>query len=235
MAVGITYRGQSALVTGASSGLGEEFARALAARGMSVLLTALPSEARRLQSLAAELTDRYGVRIETVALDLAEPNAARRLQASADDLDFEPDILVNCAGLGLVGSFHELSLDRQVETVRVNIETVVALTRLYAERMVARGHGGIINIASTSALTPVPYFAVYGASKAFVLSFGEALWCELRRHGVRVTTVCPGPIGDTAFPGEGRRSELSGGLSWLRHPPASDPGAGRQSDTQSIG
>jgi short-subunit dehydrogenase len=188
------YRGRAALVTGASSGIGEAFARTLAARGMDVLLSALPEDDRRLRALGAELAERHCVRTELVSIDLAEPNSARRLQAAADDLGFQPDLLVNSAGFGGTGGFTELPLDVQLNMIRVNVEALVALTGLYMPRMVARRDGAVINVASTIAFLPMPYFAVYAASKAFVLSFGEALWAENHRKGVRIVTVCPGPV-----------------------------------------
>jgi uncharacterized protein len=214
------YRGRSALVTGASSGLGRELAQALAARGMSVLLTALPSDQERLRALGDDLASQYDVRTECVAVDLVEPGAAAHLQATADALGFEPDLLVNCAGLGSVGAFHELPLDRQLLTLRVNIAALVELTGRYVPRMVARGDGTVLNVASTAAFQPMPYFAVYAASKAFVLSFSEALWAELRHHGVRVVAVCPGPMSGTAFhAGAGDATHQSGvhGLLTRRH------------------
>lgn len=193
------YHGRSALITGASSGVGEALARALAQRGMGVLLTALPEDHSRLTALANELTARHEVRTEVVTLDLSEQDAPRCLQAAADDLGFEPDLLVNSAGVGVVGPFAQVPIERQLRTVRLNIEALVTLTGLYLPRMVARREGAVLNIASTAALRPVPHFAVYAASKAFVLSFGEALWAECHRHGVRVVTLCPGPIGGTRF------------------------------------
>ena len=193
------YRGRSAFITGASSGLGEAFARALAQRGMAVLLTALPEDQSRLRTLAAELTARHPIRAEIVAVDLAERDAARRLQAAADELDFEPDLLVNSAGLGAVGSFFQVPLERQLDIIRINVEALVALTGLYLPRMVDRHDGAVLNVASTAAFEPIPYLAVYAASKAFVVNFSEALWAEHHRHGVRVVALCPGPLADTGF------------------------------------
>ncbi len=199
------YHGRSALVTGASSGIGEAFARSLAARGMDVLLTALPAEDACLHALAAELAERHGVRTEAVALDLAECDAAYRLHAAADKLGFEPDLLVNNAGFGADGALADVPVDRLVGMVRVNVEALVTLTGLYLPRMAARRNGAVINVASTAAFFPQPYSAVYAASKAFVLSFSEALWAENHRHDVRVIAVCPGPVAATRF------QERSGG------------------------
>lgn len=188
------YQGKAALVTGASSGIGAAFARALAARGMDVLVTALPAERDQLCDLATDLVGRYHIRAEIVTLDLAQRDGARRLQSSADSRHFEPDMLVNCAGTGVVGALADVPLEKLLLTLDVNVAALVALTRLYLPRMTSRGHGAIINVASTTAFMPVPYFAAYAASKAFVLNFSEALWAEERRHGVRVLAVCPGPV-----------------------------------------
>jgi short-subunit dehydrogenase len=103
-------------------------------------------------------------------------------------------MLVNCAGIGAVGAFSRLPLERQLAMIHINVEALVALTGLYLPRLVAKGHGAVINVASTAAMAPVPYLAVYAASKAFVLSFSEALWAECRRYGVRVVATCPGPV-----------------------------------------
>ncbi|HEU4656981.1 MAG TPA: SDR family NAD(P)-dependent oxidoreductase, partial [Capillimicrobium sp.] len=188
-----TERGDSALITGASSGIGETFARTLAARGVDLLLTAHPAESRRLEEIAAELGDRHGVRCVAVPADLAERDGPDRLRAAADAAGFEPDLLVNNAGVGYAGRFHELGLADQLRMLHVNVEALVALTGLYAPRMVERGGGAIVNVASTAAFQPVPYFSVYAASKAFVVRLSEALWAELHEAGVRVVAVCSGP------------------------------------------
>jgi hypothetical protein len=184
---------KAALVTGASSGIGEAFARALAERSADLLLTALPADRARLEQIAEELSSRHQVRTEVVTADLGAPDGALRVQQAADKLQFEPDTLVNSAGYGIVGRFGEGPLDEQLGMIRLNAEALVALTGLYLPRMAAKGDGSIINVASTVALSPVPYFAVYGATKAFVLSFSNALWAEYRQKGVRIVAVCPGP------------------------------------------
>jgi short-subunit dehydrogenase len=194
------HRGGAALVTGASSGIGEAFAQALAGRGVDVLLTALPQEQARLDAIAHDLGDRHRVRCVTVAADLAERDGPAEVQAAADERGFEPDLVVNSAGLGHAGRFSKAALDDQMRMLHVNVEALVRLTGLYLPRMVERGAGAVVNVASTAAFQPMPYFAVYAASKAFVLSFGEALWAEHREAGVRVVTVCSGPV-ETAFHG----------------------------------
>ena len=199
---GWRYDGRVALVTGASSGIGEQFARELASRGMALVLSALPVDEERLRAIAAELGSLHGARIEVVPIDLAEQGAAKLLQERADALGMEPDLLVNNAGMGMLGAVAQLPIDRQLTMLRLNVEAVAALTGLYLPRMTARRDGAIINVASTAAFDPLPYMAGYAASKAFVLRFSEALWAEGSRSGVRVVAVCPGPVADTHFGAE---------------------------------
>jgi uncharacterized protein len=208
------YRGGSALVTGASSGIGEAFAEALAKRGMALLLAARSED--RLRTVADRLVVRHGGRVVVVPIDLSERDAARRLRDAADERGFEPDLLVNNAGLGASGPFADVPLERQLEMVHVNVEALVALTGLYVPRMVARHSGAIIHVASSAAFQPVPYLAVYAATKAFVVSFSEGLWAEARRHGVRVVAVAPGPVADTRF---GERAEMGPTFADLRSVP----------------
>jgi short-subunit dehydrogenase len=188
------YRDSAALVTGASSGIGEAFARSLAAGGAGLLLTALPDEREPLERIAAELAAAHRIRAEVVPMDLSTPDGPMSLVEAADALGFEPRVLVNSAGFGLGGPFVEASLERQLAMLRVNVLALVALTGAYLPRMIERGDGVVVNIASTAAFQPMPYFATYSASKAFVLSFGEALWAEARGAGVRTVTVCSGPV-----------------------------------------
>jgi len=207
----VAYGGNAALVTGASSGIGEAFARALTARGREVLLSGLPEDHTRLETIAGELRQQHHVRVEVAPFDLAEPDAAHRLQAAADALGFEPTLLVNSDGIGAGGVFAEAHLERHLQMVAVNIAALVALTGLYLPRMIARHHGRVINVASTAALGPIPYFAVYAASKTFVLSFSEAIWAENHRRGVRVVAICPGPVA-TAFHERAGDTESSAGV-----------------------
>lgn len=174
-----------AVVTGASSGLGREFARALADRGYPVLAVARRGE--RLRALADEV-GQSGGRLEPLVADLSTAEGVETLLTSAGDREVE--LLVNNAGLAAYGPFVVLPSER--ELLRLNVEAVVALTRGLVPAMVERRRGGVINVASQAAFQPMPYFAVYAASKAFVLSFSEALAEELRGTGVRVTAVAPG-------------------------------------------
>ena len=189
--------GRVALVTGASSGIGEAFARTLGARGLTLVLTG--RDTGRLATVASEVAAASNVQVEQVVVDLAEPDGPADLKAQMDALGLVPDVLVNNAGAGLIGSFTELPLDAQLATIRVNIEALVMLTGLFLPDMLARGEGGIINTSSAAGLQPLPHYAIYGATKAFVNSFSQALWAEVRGRGVRVVAVCPGPVADTRF------------------------------------
>ena len=192
----VEYRNKAALVTGASSGIGTVFAQALAARGANVVLVARRED--RLQVLARQLAADHGIRAAVIPADLGGPGAACAVHRRACDLGLEPDILVNNAGFATYGHFESVSLERQLEEISLNCKAVVALTHAALPGMLQRRAGAIINVASTAALQPIPHMAIYGATKAFALSFSEALWAENRRRGVRVMAVCPGAT-DTAF------------------------------------
>jgi uncharacterized protein len=186
------YKGQRALVTGASSGIGAVFAREFARRGADLVLVAR-SEGK-LAALADELSGSYGVDADIAVADLAKPSAAAELAASLRTRDLQIDILINNAGFGLFAPVYEADHAVLSDMVRLNIETLVDLTREYLPGMLERDRGAIVNVGSTAGFQPVPYMAVYGATKAFVLSFTEALRVELGQHGVRVTVLCPGPV-----------------------------------------
>ncbi|WP_437829198.1 SDR family NAD(P)-dependent oxidoreductase [Sorangium sp. So ce1153] len=205
------YRGRRALVTGASSGIGESFARELAARGMDLVLVAR-SEGK-LRALASELAKRHGVAVEVVASDLSREGAARALHAQCEEKGLHVDLLVNNAAFGTHGPFHEAPLARQHEQVTLNVTAVVDLSHLFLPGMVERGEGGIINVASIAAYQPLPYMATYGATKAFVLSFTEALWAEVRERGVRVIALCPGPVETRFFDVVGTRDVAVGPMA----------------------
>jgi uncharacterized protein len=177
-----------ALVTGASSGIGEAFARALHARGRRLVLVA--RRADRLQALVGELGGEEAVL--ALPLDLTAPDAGERLQSELERRGIVVDLLVNNAGVGHTGPFLDESPDRVAAMIDLHVRTVVDLTRRFARPMVARGSGALVNVVSTSAFQAVPFFAIYGASKAFLLSFTEALATELRGTGVRIQALCPG-------------------------------------------
>jgi hypothetical protein len=177
---------ETALITGASAGIGEEFARQLAGRGYDLILVARRRD--RLEQLAEQVPTTAHV----LECDLV--SHAADLPAQVDELGVNVDLLVNNAGFGLRGRFLELDPKREAEIVRVNCEAVVTLTHAFVPAMVERRRGGVITVASTAGMQPLPYEATYGASKAFAISFMEALWMELRGTGVRVTVVNPGPV-----------------------------------------
>jgi uncharacterized protein len=184
--------GGTALVTGASSGIGAALARELASRGHALLLVARREE--RLQSLATELAADHGVPVEPIACDLAGEAGRDRLVSEIQGRGRSVEMLVNNAGFGYQADFATSSRERVLGIVRLNIEAVVDLTSRFLTGMVERRRGAVINIASTAAFQPLPGSAVYAASKAFVLSFSEAIRTELRGTGVSVTAVCPGPV-----------------------------------------
>lgn len=196
------YRGSTALVTGASSGIGEAIARALAARSVAGLVLVARS-ADRLAALGNELRSRHGLRVDVIAADLREADAAIRVNRETDRLGLAVDLLVNDAGVGISGPFEAANQRPPEELVAVNVTAVVALTRLYLPGMLTRGRGGVLNVASNAAYHPIPFSAAYGASKAFVLSLSEALWAETRGRGVRVVCVVPG-VTATNLAGPGR-------------------------------
>ncbi len=175
-----------ALVTGASAGLGVEFARQLSKRGHRLVLAARRKE--RLNDLAKELGD-----ARTVAIDLSGADAAARLIADVEEHGETVDLLVNNAGFGLIGAFAGLDAARERQMIDLNVGTLTDLCRSVAPGMIERGSGGILNVASTAAFQPGPKMAVYFATKAFVLSLSEALHEELKPHGIKVSCLCPGP------------------------------------------
>jgi uncharacterized protein len=186
----------AALITGASAGIGAEFARELARRGHGVILVARRKD--RLAALAEELSGEYGVRAETIASDLSKAASRSRIQGRVTELGLDVDILVNNAGFATGGAFHEADPARELEQVQVLVEAVVVLTSTFLPDMVKRRRGAILNVASTAAMQPLPYAAGYSAAKAYVLTFSEAIHQEVQGYGVTVTALCPGPV-DTDF------------------------------------
>jgi uncharacterized protein len=180
-----------ALITGASSGIGESFARLLAARGRDVILVARSKD--KLENLAEELSGRHGIRAASVACDLSAPGAAGILAKTLGSRDLGPvELLINNAGFGARGEFHALPLEAQEAMLRLNVEALVELTYLLLPAMVEARRGGIINVSSMTSFQPIPYAALYAASKAFVTSFSMGLAEELRPYGIPVVTLCPG-------------------------------------------
>lgn len=196
MALSKPTDGSTALITGASSGIGAEIARELARRGYGVVLVARRKD--RLDALAEELHGEYGVRAETIASDLGKPNSRNRIPGRITELGLEVEILVNNAGFATGGAFYGSDPARELEQVRVLIEAVVALTSAFLPAMVEHRRGAVLNVASTAAMQPLPYAAGYSAAKAYVLTFSEAIHQEVAGKGVAVTALCPGPV-DTEF------------------------------------
>lgn len=193
-----------ALITGASGGIGECFARALAARRRSLVLVARSGD--KLQALAEELTRQHSIQTECIALDLAAPAAASKLGAELGQRNTEIDLLVNNAGFGVQGRFWEASLEKQSAIIDLNIKALLELTHLLLPPMVQKGKGGIINVSSTASFQPLPYTTVYAASKAFVTSFSMGLTEELRPYGIKVVTLCPGTTRTNFFEAGGYKA-----------------------------
>jgi short-subunit dehydrogenase len=183
---------ETALITGASAGIGRDLAHLFAADGSDLILVARREDV--LGQLAAELSDRYGVGCRVLPADLAQPSAPGRILDRCRDWGAAVDVVVNNAGFGALGPFSELDEGRQVDLVQVNVMALTHLTRLFLPGMLDRGRGGILNVASTAAFQPGPYMAAYYGSKAFVLSFSESLFEEVRGLGVTVTCLAPGPV-----------------------------------------
>jgi len=182
----------TALVTGASSGIGLELARLFAHDGYDLILVARSVE--KLDRLGAELSARHGIRARTVGADLGSPDAPGAIAETLKQAAVGTDVLVNNAGYGVHGPFAKTELQTELDLLRVNVVALTHLTKLLLPTMHARRVGRILNVASTAAFQPVPLMAVYSASKAYVLSFSEALAEELAGTGVTVTTLCPGPV-----------------------------------------
>ncbi|WP_224369275.1 SDR family NAD(P)-dependent oxidoreductase [Hyalangium versicolor] len=184
------FAGKTVVITGSSMGIGEVFARELDAHGAKLVLVARSKD--KLQALASQLKS-----AQVIAEDLATPGAAQRVFDEVNRRGFEVDVLINNAGFGIHGPFMEVPLESQRGQIELNIGALVELTHAFLP-MLERRQGGIIQVASVAAYQPTPYFAVYGATKAFVLSFSEALWAEYRDRGVRVVCLSPGAT-DTQF------------------------------------
>ena len=181
---------KTALVTGASAGLGEQFASLFARDGHDVILVA--RSAARLEALAQKLQQQHSVKAHVVPADLTDPASPQRLYEQVQALGVEVEYLVNNAGFGTTGAFLELERKKEADMVQVNCTALLELSHLFARPMRERGHGRILNIASAAGFQPGPYMATYYATKAFVLSFSEALAHELKGTGVTVTCHCPG-------------------------------------------
>lgn len=196
-----------ALVTGASGGLGHAFSRYLARSGMNLILTGRRIDV--LERLADQLRAEHGVEAITESVDLSDPTATGGLMDDLAERGIQVETLINNAGFGTIGEVATLDPHRLAAEVAVDCQAVVQLCATLLPGMIARRQGTIVNVASTASFQPMPGFATYAASKAFVLSFSRALWRETKGTGVRVTAICPGPTrtaffdvaGDNSFPG----------------------------------
>ena len=189
-------QGKWALITGGTSGIGYELAKQFAADGYNLILVARAAD--RLQAVSAELKQQYGVQVDTIEKDLFKPGAAKEIWDETKGRGITIDALVNDAGQGEYGKFIETDLDREIDLIHLDIIAVISLTKFYLKEMVARGEGKILQLASSVSKAPTPLLAVYAASKAFVLSFSEALTEELKDTGVTMTALLPGAT-DTDF------------------------------------
>ena len=208
------YPYKSALVTGASSGIGAEFAEQLARAGAAVTLVA--RRRSRLDRLADRLTEQYGVTADVLALDLADDDDVRVAAERLGDRHRPVDLLVNCAGYGSSGCFGDLPLDGGTRQIRVNVLAPVVLSHAALGQMLGRRHGGILNVSSIVSALPMPKSAVYGACKAFLGSFGESLFMEARARGVHVTTVRTGLVRTGFHDAAGLDTDGLPKLAWMR-------------------
>ncbi|HEY8699461.1 MAG TPA: SDR family oxidoreductase [Arthrobacter sp.] len=193
----MTYAGTTALITGASSGLGAEFAERFAARGANLVLVA--RRTARLEDLARKLSDAHGVSVTTLSKDLSRQGAGAEVRDELDGRGIRIDTLINNAGFATRGPLVEEDPAVIASEIAVNVASLVDMTRAFLPEMLATGKGALINVASTAAFQPVPAMAVYGATKAFVLSFTEALAHETKASGLRVLALCPGATGTEFF------------------------------------
>jgi uncharacterized protein len=203
----INYADKWGLITGASSGIGAEFARRLASRGMHLVLTARREE--ELRELAAELDTRHGTRTHVIAGDLSDPAFPGQLYEGVREVGVDISLLVNNAGFGDVSTVLESDPDKLLQMIRLNVGALTELTYRYLPEMIRRQEGQIVNVSSVAAFQPVAYMPVYSASKAYVLHFSEALWAECRDYGVTVMAICPGTTRTDFF-------DIAGVGGWLK-------------------
>ncbi|HEX2573472.1 MAG TPA: SDR family oxidoreductase [Polyangia bacterium] len=199
-------KGQTALITGASSGIGQAFARLLAARGADLIIAARRTD--RLEALAAELETQHRVTVTPLPLDLSHPEAPAELHARTEGAGRRIDILINNAGFGTHQPFVDLAWERVREELQLNVIALTELTHRFTRTMKPRGRGHVLNVASVGAFLPVPYYATYAAGKAYVLHFSEALAAELAPSGVRVCCLSPGGTETEFFQVAGQKPSL---------------------------
>ncbi|UJF32493.1 SDR family NAD(P)-dependent oxidoreductase [Paenibacillus hexagrammi] len=196
---------KTALITGASSGIGEVFAHRLAAQGYRLILAARSQDT--LERLARELAGRFAVEVQVITADLSLEHTPSEIFRQVQELGWHVDLLVNNAGFGLSGEFLSHSAEEYRQQIKLNVASLVDMTHLFLPPMLAKGDGAIINLASLLSFFPFPYCSVYSATKTFVLSFSESLWEEYRHQGIKVLALCPGPT-DTQFFTKAKEVEL---------------------------
>lgn len=209
------YADRWAVITGASSGIGAEFAHRLAARGMHLVLVARRQDL--MQELADELDTRHGTKTEIIVSDLTQPGEARRVMDEVERRGLTVELLVNNAGFGFAGAIDDTDVERMLEMIRLNVAALTELTYRALAGMLERRHGAVINVASVAAFQPVAYMPVYAATKAYVLSLSEALWAEARDRNVTVMALCPGATRTEFF-------EVAGASGWLKKHRSQTPG-----------
>ena len=199
-------RYRCALITGASSGIGAAYAQALAQEGLDLILVARSKD--KLDSLAKALARSHGIKVAVIAADLQQPGCGAALAAQVTRRKLQVDLLINNAGFGMAGGFDQNDGARHQQMIALNVAAVVELAQAFLPAMLERGSGALVNVASLAGFQPTPFMAVYGATKAFVLSFSEGLWAEYRGKGVRVLAVCPGPVDTPFFEATGKGASL---------------------------
>ncbi|GAB3597511.1 SDR family NAD(P)-dependent oxidoreductase [Microbacterium tumbae] len=227
----IDYASQTVLITGASSGIGRSFAAALASRGARLVLVA--RRVGRLEALAAELRADHGVEVAVVPLDVSSPSAGAQLKAAVDGHGLAVTSVINNAGFGTFGAFEDEDPDRLAQEIAVDVAAPVQIAAAFLPDLRTAGGGFLINVASMAAYTPTPHMAVYGGAKAFVLSFTESLWAELRQTGLTVFALSPGATStefnevvgtDDATAGARMRAPEEVVATALRHLDSRNPG-----------
>lgn len=213
MSIPIPSDNGTCLITGASAGIGKEFALQMAERGYNVTLVA--RRVKRLNEIAARIERKFNTRVDVQECDVTDPEQRRELLESIEARGGVVDILINNAGIGTDGPFWERHTDEELAQIEINVTALTALTHMVLPGMIERGNGAVLNVASTAAFQPLPRQSVYAATKAYVLSFSQALSKELAGTGVSMTVLCPGPT-RTEFFGE-RQAELEAdtpGFTW---------------------
>jgi short-subunit dehydrogenase len=193
----MNYQGKTALITGASSGIGAAFAEILAQKGMNLVLVS--RSAPKLEAFATQLQQKYQIQAEAIAADLSQENIASSIYQITQKRKIQIDMLINNAGFSTNGNFASIASEKDHQQVMLNVIALVDLTHAFLPDMLTKGEGIIINLGSATSFFPLPYQVVYGASKAFILSFSEALWAEYRQQGIKVLALCPGPTNTNFF------------------------------------